>query len=237
MDRNSLLIWYPKIKDLDIPTPRTEIVAVKKEELKIMYNEMMPQKFVARVARVIHEKFKLPVFLRTDIISGKHGWTKTCYFDGSHALWKHLLAILVDNLLADKLDISAFAVREYIPMASRFVAFYGSMPVNPERRYFIKDGHIQCSHVYWTEDSIQPTLKDGLPADWKELLRKMNHDRPQDFSTLTYNAMKVAGEFKLDGCWSVDFCKARDGRWILIDMAVAEDSWHPKECAFATKSG
>jgi len=210
-------------------------VAVKKEELKIMYNEMMPQKFVARVARVIHEKFKLPVFLRTDIISGKHGWTKTCYFDGSHALWKHLLAILVDNLLADKLDISAFVVREYIPMASRFVAFYGNMPVNPERRYFIKDGTIQCHHPYWFEDCIQPTLKEGLPPNWRELLREMNHDSPQTISILTNYALKVADKF--EHCWSVDFCLAADGRWILIDMAVAKDSWHPKECEFAPKNG
>jgi hypothetical protein len=34
----------------------------------------------------------------------------------------------------------------------------------------------------------------------------------------------------VDGYWSVDFCKAKDGRWIFIDMAVGEDSWHP-ECA------
>ena len=46
---------------------------------------------------------------------------------------------------------------------------------------------------------------------------------------------KIAPLFK--GCWSIDFCKAKDGRWILIDMAVGigkgfkqRGSWHPKTC-------
>ena len=230
MDKNSLLIWYPKIKDLDIPQPRTEVVTLTKEELKVMCNEQLPMTVAERVEAVIKAKFKLPVFLRTDLISGKHGWDKTCYYDGTGKLWKQLLNILVDNLLADKFTFTCFVIREYIPMASAFTAFYGNMPVNPERRYFIKGGAIKCHHPYWIKDSILPNFKKALPDDWPELLEQMNNDTPRDVSVLTWDALKVADKFK--GHWSVDFCKAANGRWILIDMATAKDSWHPEECKF-----
>lgn len=40
-------------------------------------------------------------------------------------------------------------------------------------------------------------------------------------------AEKVAKRF--EGYWSVDFARLRDGRWVLIDMALGEVSWHPKK--------
>ena len=53
----------------------------------------------------------------------------------------------------------------------------------------------------------------------------------EEIELLTEHAKQVAEKFK--GFWSVDFCKAKDGRWILIDMAIGEDSWHPKDCKFS----
>lgn len=230
MNKNSLLFWHPKIKNLPIPQPQTEIVPLTDEETKIMQNEMMPRSVTEKVAVAIGNNFTPPVFIRTDLASGKHGWQKTCFYTGQTELWKNLHAVLVDNLLADLFDFSAFVIREYIPMDSGFTAFYGRMPVNPERRYFIKDHKILCHHPYWPEDAIRPTLDKGLPPDWKKRLEKMNTNTPEDTKILDGYASKVAEAF--DGFWSVDFCHARDGRWILIDMATGEESWHPKECEF-----
>jgi hypothetical protein len=36
----------------------------------------------------------------------------------------------------------------------------------------------------------------------------------------------------LDGWWSVAFAKTKDGRWILIDMAEGEMSFHDLECEY-----
>jgi hypothetical protein len=32
------------------------------------------------------------------------------------------------------------------------------------------------------------------------------------------------------GYWSVDFARTRAGRWVLIDAARGEVSWHPDGC-------
>ena len=37
----------------------------------------------------------------------------------------------------------------------------------------------------------------------------------------------------MKGYWSVDYWKAKDGRWILIDMAEGEKSWHPSKCKYS----
>ena len=45
---------------------------------------------------------------------------------------------------------------------------------------------------------------------------------------LTELAKTVALVFSDD--WSVDFAMTIQGNWYLIDMAVAQDSWHPEDC-------
>jgi hypothetical protein len=129
------------------------------------------------------------------------------------------------------LDFKAFAVREYIPMASRFTAFYGDMPVNPERRYFFEYGQILCHHSYWIEEAIEQSKKPSIP-NWRAVARELNTETEDEIKLLTNYAEMVAKQF--DGYWSVDFCKAKDGRWILIDLATGRKSWHP-ECKFKVK--
>ena len=56
----------------------------------------------------------------------------------------------------------------------------------------------------------------------------MNHESDDEIRFLTNYALTVAKQF--EGYWSIDFCKANDGRWILIDMARGKRSWHPENC-------
>ena len=123
-------------------------------------------------------------------------------------------------------NYSALVFREFIEMDSGYTAFNG-MPVNPERRYFIKDGKVQCRHVYWVEEAIQRPSVDN----WRELSEKMNTETESEITLLTKYAEMVAKEF--DGYWSLDFCRGKDGTFYLIDMALGERSWHP-ECPFKT---
>jgi len=53
----------------------------------------------------------------------------------------------------------------------------------------------------------------------------LNTETEEEVKLLTSYAKMVAEQFK--GYWSIDFCKAKDGRWILIDMATGQKSWHP----------
>jgi len=218
--RDSMLNWYPKIQDLDIPQPISKLVMLSEEEY-LATMDKMPLTIVDKVSEAIKE-FTLPVFIRTDQSSGKHYWKDPCFYNGDN-LAKHLFSICEFNHCADfiGLPFRSIVVREYIPMASKYTAFE-DMPVNPERRYFIKDGKIICHHPYWIKDAIlNPSIEN-----WEKLSDEMNKETEEEIKLLSSYAEKVIKV--IDGFWSIDFCKAQDGRWILIDMATGENSWHPK---------
>ena len=230
VDKNSMLIWYPKIKDLDIPQPKTEEYIFPEEDLKCMYDGKL--KLGMKEIKETANKVNYPLFLRTDLSSAKHFWKNTCYVEKEGDLEKHIMEVIEFNFCADMmgLNFKALFFREYIPMDSRFTAFFGEMPVNPERRYFIKDGKTQCHHAYWTEDAIEGgTKEDNLPKNCKEIIKEINNETKEEIKLLSEYANQVIKVFPKD-YWSIDFCKAKDGRWILIDMATGEDSWHDYTC-------
>lgn len=224
-----MLYWYPKIKNLDIPQPKTEWILLSQKEYRATF-EGMPNSILEGVMNLIKNKFNLPVFIRTDLSSAKHYWKKTCYYDGSGGLRQHLFELCEFNHCADMLGLlfEAIVVREYIQMDSKYTAFEG-MPVNPERRYFIKNGKLLCHHSYWIKNAIRrPSVNN-----WEHLSDKMNLETPKEIKLLTNYTQQVAMVIK-DGFWSIDFCKAKDGRWILIDMAIGERSWHP-QCKYVAE--
>jgi hypothetical protein len=239
--RSSLLFWHPKIINLDVPSPRTEIVRLTAGEVRqyaefegdILYLEGLS----ARVAKTIKSKFSLPVFLRTDEFSYKHKWKDSCFLGDAQNLASHLAQIISGSREAGiiGLPIEAIAIREFIPMDTRFYAFNGDMPVNSERRYFIRDGKIVCHHPYWVEDAIEEwasaASRTELPSNWKDMLRGLNLESAEEKRLLTGYSEKVAKS--ISGYWSVDFCRAKDGRWWLIDMAEGDKSWHPSECKYS----
>ncbi len=109
-------------------------------------------------------------------------------------------------------------------MDSKYTAFWGEMPVNPERRYFIEDGRVLCHHPYWIKEAIhKPSVEN-----WESLSDEMNQEPDGEVGLLT-NLAEIIGQ-KVGGFWSVDFCKAKNGGWFFIDMAMGENSWHPEDC-------
>ena len=228
VESDSLLLWYPKIKQLPIPQPKTEIILLTKEELEILYNETIPKSVTDKV-KVICDRMGYPCFLRTDLASGKHTWKRSCFVDGETELWKHIWEVTSFNLCAGilGLDFRALVVREFIPMDTYFTAFWGDMPVNPERRYFVNNGEVLCHHPYWVEEAIAQSKQPSI-VNWREIAKKINTETEEEVKLLTSYAKIVAEQF--DGYWSIDFCKAKDSRWILIDMATGSNSWHPPNC-------
>lgn len=236
-DKTSLLYWYPKVSDLGILTPKTKIVPLlDKERKEYLFGEddgFNTGRLEKEIKKVIKKELKLPVFMRTDYYSGKHNWDRTCYIDTLDKVHKNLFELVVESKMADimgpGLPINAIIMREFISMDSRFTAFFG-MPVNPERRYFIRDGKSLCHHPYWVKDAIRENASKLLPENWESIVDEINSESEEEIKVLTGYSQKVADV--LDGFWSVDFCKAKDGRWILIDCAEGAKSWHPRDCKY-----
>lgn len=235
-NNNSFFYWYPFVKDLSISQPETILVRFPKDELH-KYLNPESDVFMGQSVELVKEAIKdlgkevgvdYPVFIRTDQSSGKHQWDETCFVESEAKLERCLCEIMLFNHLADMMGLpfTGFVVREYIEMDSLYRAF-GNMPVNPERRYFIKDGEVVCHHPYWFEGAIGDCSyhKTPLPENWKELSATMNFESDDEILLLSNHAKKIAKV--LDGFWSVDFCKSRDGLWYMIDMAMGEQSWHP----------
>lgn len=235
MDKTSMLYWWPKIKGLKIPMPETEIILCK-ENLSDILNETEADLFTEQGLRAhidipavekACEKLGYPVFIRSDATSHKHNWEKSCYLTKKEDIVPHLIDISSFSASCDifgGIPFNAVIVRKYIPMDNLFTAFSGRMPVNPEWRIFIKDHKLLCAHWYWVEDAIQtPSI-----MNWKAKMQKAKEAKDNATSGIDGYASMVATVF--DGCWSVDFCKAADGEWQLIDMAEGFKSWHPEEC-------
>mgnify|MGYP000335996289 CR=1 FL=1 len=221
IDENSMLYWYPKIKNLNIPQPRTEIVEVN-ESIFDLLDGKLPRNIdeIKRVAR----KIGYPLFMRTDHLSGKHEWKYTCYVETEKDLIPHISNLVESSAMAGivGLPINALVFRELLKLDYAFKAFNG-LPIARERRVFIKDGNVQCIHAYWVEDAIR-FWEAKEPEGWRKKLRELNTVTDEEVEILTEYAEIVGQEVK--GYWSVDFAKSGE-KWYLIDMAKGEDSWHP----------
>lgn len=221
MNRTSLLYWWPKVKDLGIPVPKTVILETDRQTLRSVLEGPWPAHLAVHVYEAARQ-IGFPLFLRTDMASGKHGWKETCYVDREEILLANARGVIEENEIGIiGLDYRALVFREILDLESYFLAFRGDLPIARERRYFIRDGRVECHHPYWPEDAIRHPSRD----DWRVLLVNLNHQPFSEIELLTSHARKVGTV--LDGYWSVDFAMTHDGTWWLIDMAEGQKSWHP----------
>jgi len=230
VDKNSMLYWYPKVETMGIPQPITYFTT-KGAGWDKSGNYLTWSKKTQREIESAIRVFGLPVFIRTDLMSCKHKWEYTCFVKDLSKLERHLMALAEGTVSCDIIGrpVNAFVIRQYIPMRNLFTAFWGKMPVNPEIRFFIKDGAVLCWHWYWIENALEGS-NPSLP-NWREVMAQIKKECYSEITgQLTQYAEVVAKKFKDEGTWSVDFCQAKTGIWYLIDMALAEESWHPEDC-------
>lgn len=231
VDPNSMFVWMPAVELAGVPHPKTRLWRVPHEKLSEWANGApLPVEIIEDVKRVAFElaqEVGWPLFLRTDLASGKHDWERTCYVPNEVALGQCLWGVVEANEIADifGLPYEGLALREFLPLESTFKAFR-RMPVAVERRYFTTAGKgVECHHPYWPDGAIeQGWHEESLPEDWRERLAALN-DESKDPPYPAHWAAAVVD--LLGGSWSVDFAKTTEGKWFLIDMAHANQSWHP----------
>ena len=93
-----------------------------------------------------------------------------------------------------------------------------------EWRYFATRDEVRCRHFYWPEDSIRFDRGVPEPKDWRDELRGLAAlEPPEDLGEMAMAAARACPHAE---AWSVDFAKDDTGQWWLIDMALAERSFH-----------
>ena len=225
--KNRLGYWYPTVMKLGIPNPETIIIPLDRWTALhwLEATSALPVEFKDQFQEA-YDRLGYPVFIRTDLQSGKHDWRESCFIESKNIdIWKHLYRVIEYNEMADimGLNFSAVCVRKYVKPESTFTAWRG-MPVGREYRFFARDGKLECYHPYWFEDAIGAEHnfhKPPLPADWKSRLANLYLDTPP--GSLAVYAESVTKT--LGGYWSVDFLFA-EGRWWLTDMALGDASFH-----------
>lgn len=229
---SSLLVWYPKVKDV-LPCPRTVVVELTDDEISSligMLDGTPPNPWLVDRLDAAAREIGYPLFLRSDQGSGKHEWKDTCYVPSEGVLLKHVAQLVAWHEMAGILGLSfrALVFREFLTLDAPFLAFNG-MPVARERRYFVQNGSVECKHPYWPPESIFTYRgTPALPADWQQQIARLNEMDDAEVQELTQMA-ETFGE-RNPGYWSVDFARTRDGRWVLIDAARGEVSYHWDNC-------
>lgn len=243
--RNSLNYWYPIIKKLPIPMPKTLIIKMSREAVLSVMEGGESKEFEEQIVKIktLAEQIGYPLFLRTDLKSAKHEWDKGAFVKNSSVLVEHLLHTCESNEMAGimGLNYSHIVLRQFLELDWRFKAFCGNMPVSCERRYFVEDGKVICHHPYWFKEAIKDAHKEEgkrlqyigyinhrLPNHWEKMLQEINTETEDEIILLSKFAKLVSN--LVEGYWSVDFARGRNGAWYLIDMANGYASEHYPNC-------
>lgn len=242
---NSALYWYPKLEgcasEFDAALPESEFVRYEFMESFGLIDGAVPdalpwEEFVQTV-----ESIGYPAFLRTDQKSVKHagpGAYKATEPDDIPTI----LAVLTDHHVKANRHPAALMVREFVDINAAFRAFDG-LPIGRELRVFASPNGPECEHFYWPPEAIddgrgEPVSMDGEAMEdgrWRSLLGKLTNIPAPTVETLRDDAVTATSRLNNadsvpdNAAWSVDFAEDTDGKWWLIDVALAEDSWHP-EC-------
>ncbi len=222
--------WFPKLQTIGVPVPRTIIESAPSGLVGICEGENVKGfgEFINRIAKAA-DAIGYPCFLRSGTTSHKHGWKDSCYISKKEDIVSHVANITEFCAIADMIGLpdDTWAIREFLDLKTAFKAFYGDMPINCERRYFIKDGQVICHHPYWPYEAFDAEKK--LPSDWKKQLDLLNHESKEEIKLLTELSELISKEFS--GYWSLDWALANNGTWYAIDMALGERSYHWPDCS------
>jgi hypothetical protein len=216
-DKNCLSYWFPRLAQVYVGYPRTEIV---------------PRPSVSEIREAaLRISATGPWFLRTGHISGKHQWKDTCDLRDLSKLQQHIDKLAELSEMADLLGLPSdvWVVRERLPVQPiAYLPLYGDMPLVKEMRAFIRGGKIQCLHPYWPENAIA----QGLPPDQRykapDLFQKLTPSI-SEAAMVQITLERVARAFPEQHGWSVDLLGTRFG-WYVTDMAVADRSFHYLGC-------
>lgn len=224
-EQTSMTNWWPRVRDLDVPTPRT--IRVEAEPQPFGDGSLsVPIPDGEGVASAVRELDGPPAFIRSDQMSEKHRMEKASKlqsddpdeFAGNIGQLgeAHLMAMGVP-------DPECYYVREWLDLHHEFTAFTGT-PIASELRFFIHHGSVHEVGFYWPEEAIRRPDSDN----WQDELAALREHALGQRDEVAKLAETVAQEF--DGYWSVDFAETESGDWYCIDMARGEVSWHPDGC-------
>jgi len=229
INHNSLIYWYPEVSKL-FKTPATKYLYLP--NMVKWLDQGLSNETIKKIDAFLQHQY--PIFLRTDLTSAKHNYDESCIVNNEKELAKKIYNTLDFNFSVD-LYPEYLVFRQYLDVYSTFKAF-NSLPIGRELRFFINDGKVECIHRYWVKEvfTTDRWAIRTIPKNWEELWDDL-YNIPQS------ELIRLKGEIESNFpsslknlSWSMDFAYARPYsikedyayHWYLIDMGIAEDSYH-----------
>lgn len=239
-DKNSMLHWFPKIAEIPFDIlPKTEMVRFDDRTLWPFVDGLAIPNFDISPFIDAANKVGYPCFLRGDESSAKHDGPNSYKIDSADQILERIKHTFYDNICKD-LKVLAFVFREWINIDAAFYSFgynkynHGKKeirrhPIGPEFRFFVDSETYWCSHFYWPLKAFNDIEESINHEDLSQHLRSLrNSMSSREFFKLKAYAILAAKKVNEDPLqrWSVDFAKDVNDKWWLIDMALAESSYH-----------
>jgi hypothetical protein len=230
--RSRLSYWFPRLQAAGLPVPRTVIVPLAEGEERDLWHLADGEESwaLAAVCARLRDACRTPFgldrcFLRTDFLSGKHGWKDTCCVLDLARLEHHVARLFEFSAMADffGFPFDVLVVRELLPTAPVFTAFWGRMPITREFRCFVNHGVVVHRQPYWPPDSIAGYSPSA--DDWRRRLARISaltDAERLEIGLLAMRAWKAVGD---GGYWSVDVLEVPGCGWMVTDMAEGEKSF------------
>lgn len=241
--KNRLTYWYPKLKMLEDVLPKTLIIPYPHYSfLEFIETGKFTENFTFETCQNLLnscwdavEQLNFNAFIRTDLSSAKHCGEAGCVIRRKEDLLPVLSMLVSDNEL--KFGIGgpipeSLVFRQHLKLNSKFEAFEG-LPIANEWRFFASKEKTECFHFYWPDEAFENLHERDLPTtkDWKHKLKllknKTSDQKLTSLSDLAKIATREVGMAERGKTWSVDFAEDLNGKFWLIDMADAKESWHP----------
>jgi hypothetical protein len=222
-DFNCLSYWFPKLEEIGIPVPRTEIVQFVEDISQYFFDGEVNPLLDAYIEEIKDacNKIGYPCFLRSGHTSAKHSWNKSCFVTDPDCVGYSVYEICEFSEICDMIGLptNVWAARELLPTHPIFTAFHGQMPITAEFRLFVKDE--KCTHIqpYWPADCIE---RPSVP-DWEERLAEISLLCDEDRSYLVGQSERIGKH--IGGYWSIDWLFATDRGWTCTDMADGDRSF------------
>lgn len=110
--------------------------------------------------------------------------------------------------------------------------YHIGMPITKELRIISIDGKVTGFVPYWPSIAFEDQIvydKDGNSLDdikKKEHLQRLNKFEPTDLDYLKLETQKIADHEKFNKYnWAIDWLQTKDGKWYMIDMQLADNSY------------
>lgn len=220
-DPNCFANWFPTVKELGIPSPESDWIAVPAAVQDVIMEENEEDILAALKPMADHvRRFAMnhgyPVFIKNSLSACKDGWRESCFIQGPDTNIEILAATIFLEWEIQSGRMARFlVVREFLETAPVFQAFNGT-PINQEFRLVAKEGKVFGYLPLYAENQIsQPDCED-----WREKLAGISVPSPADLEAMTGYAEKISKA--LPGEWAIDFLIDAKGKVWMIDMETVD---------------